>query len=126
MTRYRGDGTMSSKTSYTYDAKGNEVSYLLETSGYSNSSRKLVYDDKGNKIEEINYDGKGEIMFRKVRAYDAHGSMTEEKTYEGQDNYLHKTTWTYDYDKTGNWIKRTQYSNEGVDFDIAERKIIYY
>ena len=122
---YKPEGTFYSKTSSTFDAKGNETGYLLQTTGYANSSRKYTYDDKGNKTEEIWMNGKNETDFRFVRAYDAYGSMTEESTYK-KDKLIGKVTWQYVYDKKGNWIRRTQYSNEGVDFDVAERTIVYY
>ncbi len=124
---YRPDNTPYSKATYTFDAKGNETGYLLQTQGYANSSRKYAYDDKSNKIEEIWLNGKEEITFRFVRAYDSNGNMIEELTYKGNEKaHSSKSTWKYEYDSKGNWIKRTQYTNDGVEFDIAERKITYY
>ena len=36
-----------------------------------------------------------------------------------------KYTYTYEYDKTGNWIKRTDFENDKAIL-IAERKLEYY
>lgn len=126
MTGYRHDGTMSSKTTWTYDAKGNMLTYLVETPGYANSSRKYVYDNKGNMKEEIWYNGEDEVEFRFVRSYDAQGSVVEELKYRGMDDLRDKTTWQFVYDSKGNWTKRTQFTSDGVDFSIAERTISYY
>lgn len=126
MESLRPDSTLYSKTTYRFDAKGNETGYLLETPGYANSSRKYSYDEKGNKTEEIWLDGKNEVVFRFVRLYDANGNVTEELKYKGPDKQVDKTTWKFEYDTKGNWIKRTQYTSDGVEFDIAERTITYY
>ncbi len=123
---FKADGTLSIKTTTTYDSKGNKVSYLVETPGYANSSQKYSYDEKGNMKEEIWYDGQDQVTFRFVRSYDAQGNKTEELKYKGMDNLRDKITWQYVYDTKGNWTKRTQFTSDGVDFDIAERTISYY
>ncbi len=126
MESYKPDSTLYSKTTYSFDAKGNETGYLLQTPGYANSAKKYSYDDKGNKTEEIWLDGKNEITFRFVRLYDAYGNVIEEQKYNGKDKQLDKATWKFEYDSKGNWIKRTQYNSDGIEFDIAERTITYY
>ncbi|MCP9752727.1 DUF3836 domain-containing protein [Ferruginibacter sp. HRS2-29] len=126
MESYRPDGSLYSKTTYTYDANGYESGYLLKTTGYANSGRSYINDSKGNKTEEIWLNGKNEANFRFVRTYDSNGNVTEELKYKGRDRLLDKTSWKYEYDKKNNWIKRTQYSSDGVEYDITERKIVYY
>ena len=126
MTGYKSDGTMSSKTTWGYDAKGNNTDWKLETPGYATSTKKNVYDDKGNKIDEITYNGRGEIKFHVTKSYDAKGNVLEERTYKEANSFLHNSTWKYEYDKMGNWTKRTQTSGEGEDFNIEERTITYY
>lgn len=125
MESYRPDSTLYSKTTYSFDAKGNETGYLLQTPGYANSGRSYIYDDKGNRTEETWLNGKNEADFRFVNKYDAYGNMTEQQKYR-QGKLSDTTTWKYEYDSKGNWTKRTQYSSDGVEFDIAERKIEYY
>jgi hypothetical protein len=124
---YKPDSTLYSKTTYTFDDKGNETGYLLQTPGYANSAEKYAYDDKGNKTEVQMLNGKNEINFRMVSIYDTNGNVIEEQNYKGQETTIrNKTTWKYQYDASGNWIKRTQYTIDGIEFDIAERKITYY
>lgn len=127
MESYKPDSTLYSKTTYTFDDKGNETGYLLQTKGYANSSEKYTWDNNGNKTEERWLDGKNEITFRHVYVYDDNGNVIDEQVFKGQDkNFLSKATYKYEYDAKGNWIKRTKFSTDGIEFDIAERKIVYY
>jgi hypothetical protein len=125
MTGYKADGSVSSKTSWTYDNKGKPASNLVETPGYANSSQEYTYDDKGNRTSESWYDGKKQLTFRFAWTYDANGNRIEESKYRG-DKFLSKTSWKHEYDKAGNWIKKTQYSEDGIDFWVVERAIVYY
>lgn len=124
---YAANGTMGSKTSWLYDAKGNKTEMTVETPGYADSFKKYSYDAKGNLTEESWLDGQKKLTFRFVRSYDDKANMIEEVKYKGDSNTQHdKATWKYEYDKQGNWTKKTQYTNDGVDFNIEERTITYY
>ena len=123
---FREDGTMGSKTLWTYDAKGNVTANSIETPGYATSYKRYTYDSKGNRTEETWLDGNMQVTFRFVRSYDEKGNVTEEIKYKGDNNPRDKTTWKYEYDNQGNWIKKTQYASDGTDFNIEERTIIYY
>ncbi len=126
MTGYRKDGTLTSRTSYAYDNKNNRKALRVETPGYASSSREFTYDDKGNISEEIWYNGADGVDFRFVRSYDGSGNKTQELKYRGRDRLLDMTKWTYEYDKTGNWIKRTTLTSDGVEFQIEDRTLVYY
>ena len=58
--------------------------------------------------------------------YDSNGNEITGKIYNPsyQDNE-EKYTYKYDYDKNGNWIKRTEFVNYNAD-NITERDISYY
>ena len=36
------------------------------------------------------------------------------------------STWRYEYDAHGNWLKQTEYTEENEPFSIYERTIVYY
>ena len=76
--------------------------------------------------EETWLDGDKRMTFRFVRSYDDKGNMIEESKYNESNIFRDKTTWKYEYDKNGNWTKRTQYTSDGVDFNVDERVIVYY
>jgi hypothetical protein len=126
MTGFKADGKMSSKTTWIYDSKGKLTDWTLETPGYATSYKKFVHDEKGNMKEEIWYNGNKEITFRFVRSYDAQGNKIEELKYKDGDKLLDMSKWRYEYDKTGNWTKRTQSTSDGADFHIEERTISYF
>jgi hypothetical protein len=121
----RADGSISTKYNWTYDDKGNKTDLKLETTGYADSYQNYSYDAKGNLTGEAWFDGKKQITFRFERMYDDKGNVIEELKYKNGTQFLHKSTWVYEYDKQGNWTKKTQFSN-GEDFFITERKIVYY
>lgn len=123
---YKADSTLGSTTSWTYSKDGREVDWQLETPGYATSYKKYRYNAKGNLIEELSYDKKKEVDLRIVLSYDVQGNKIEEAKYKGLEKFLHKTTWTYEYDKAGNWTKRTQHDGDGIEFRIEVRTIVYY
>jgi YD repeat-containing protein len=127
MTSYKKDGSLLSKTSWKYDQNGYRSEYKYESPNYATSIKLYVNDTKGNNIEEIWGNGRGVIDFKMVRAYDAQGNKIKEVTYKGSSETPHNTsTWRLEYDKNGNWIKRTQSDRNGEDFQIEERMIVYY
>jgi len=126
ITGYKKDGAVSSTTTYQYDSKNRRTNYLLETPGYANSFRKFVYDDKGNMTEEFWYNGKGATDFRFVRSYDAQGNKIEETSYKGNGQLVGTTRYAYEYDKKGNWTKKTDFISDGTDFHTETRTITYY
>lgn len=122
---YKADGSLSNTHTSMYDSKGNMTGSKLETPGYPTSSMKFVYDDKGMLIEEILYDKDGVAKFRYERSYDEKGNITTEIKYKGKE-MLELTGWRYEYDKRGNWIKKTKLDVDRMDFHVQERTIVYY
>lgn len=124
---YKQPNVVGSSTFYLYDEKGCMTDVVVKTPGYANSSKKYVYDSKGNMIEETWFDGQKQPTFRFVRTYDDKGNKIEEVKYKGQNTTVHdRSTWKYEYDKQGNWTKRTQYTEDGTDYNVDERVITYY
>ena len=125
MTGKKPDGTIISTYNWTYDDKNQKTGLKLETPGYANSYQDYRYDARGNQVEERWYDGKKELSFRFERVYDDKGNKIEESKYKGMV-FRDKITWKYEYDKQGNWTKRTQFTAEGEDFQVVERVITYF
>lgn len=126
LTGYQKDGALMSKSSYKYDVNGFKSEYSYESPGYATSTTIFINDAKGNNIEEIWGNGRGVIDYRFVRTYDDKGNKIKEEKYKGGDTLSSTVTWKYEYDKNGNWIKRTQTTSSGEDFQIEERVITYY
>lgn len=170
------DGNLDAKTVFEYDKKGNlikqhlyrEGSWLTEIyskriengitikeiQSKSEKQKKekkiLKYNDKGNVIEESEYDAKGNLLERITYKYDAEGREIEVnwenpngflvyskyiKTYNDRgilsgvkyvypNGNIEQYVYSYEYDNQGNWIKKILYINDRPS--ITERKIEYY
>ena len=118
-------GVCDEKSIFTYDDKG----YLIREDKYKKDSltSKTLYknDAKGNPIEQLTYDAQGKLLKKVTSTYDAEGNETENAVYRGADTLIQKKTYTYEYDKKKNWIKRTE-SENGEPYLIIEQKFEYY
>jgi YD repeat-containing protein len=148
VNRYKPDGTIDSKATYKYDAQGN----MIEQITYGSNTKPLTsgwkqtykYDEQGNQIEmKLSYDMNDYFNSKKIYNYDAQGNMIEQITYRNkrdeQDKHEiedkwkldRKYTYEYDeYDKNGNWTKRTEFRNTDPDQikpeSVTERVFEYY
>ena len=68
---------------------------------------------------------KGGLIYKNIYKYDANGNMIEWNLYKSDGSLKTKRIYQYDYDATGNWIKKTETKND-VAQKITERKIKYY
>lgn len=118
---------------------------------------KNKFDRDGNKIESMHYNSEGMALTKELYKFDSNGHRIEWTTYapngdyQSQTNYINDkngnvvevtmdfpalensfgniapTYFNYTYDKTGNWIKKIEYSGSNrTPKTITERKIIYY
>ncbi len=123
-----------------YDAKGNMVENQVIVVQEKTGNTKTLYKyNKGNKIEEKDFDSEGNPMSKQTFVYDMHGNMTEEDNYgtEGTEytspkkkiytyNSQNKKAteeiyndkgkmWlkrSYEYDAKGNMVKETKWVKE--------------
>jgi len=52
-------------------------------------------------------------------------NQVKTKRYIGNDKTDITVSWSYEYDKKGNWIKRTQFI-DGLAGEVIRREIEYY
>lgn len=97
------DGSISSITSYTYDDSGLEISSSTDFPGLGWTLRtEKAYDEKGNVIQELNYNGDTPSLFI-YSEYDAQGNPLSER-YESyssstgalEDTFTTKYEYTYE------------------------------
>lgn len=114
------------KFTYSFNENGNQTEYnIINSRGIITLKKIKKYDDKGNIIEESAYNTDGTISSRNTYKYDDKGNKIEWSWYN-EIGINKKITYKYnDFDKTGNWIKRTEYEN-GIPKSIAKREIKYY
>lgn len=125
-----GTNDSSGKLQYiketTYDSKGNILTDTAnEVAENNKSTDKYTYDANGNKTQWVSYTADAPL-FEAAYKYDSHNNMTsiKMKDYQGNPQPLVKS-YTYDYDKQGNWIKKTVLVN-GKPAYITTRIISYF
>lgn len=149
--KYNADGSLNSRFTFAYDSMGNiikEIAYNADGSFNSQSTYSLVYDAKGNLIEttaykmgnsptfkiqskfsdagkvteriEYIYDTDGNLESEAEVNFDSMGNKAEYVEYN-ENEFPKRSSFTYEFDKTGNWIKRkTSSASSRVEYRIIE------
>lgn len=83
------------------------------------------FDKTGHLLKKIRLDHNGIEMLNVQFQYDHKGNPIKVKNCYPDGNIESEVASKFDLDENGNWIKKTDYSNELID-SIIERKIEYY
>ena len=114
---YGENGNISKKQTWKYDDKGNKIEDIQYENGKIIFEDTWKYDDKGNEIEYISYHNKGNrkiVSMKTTSKYDDKGNKIESTYYEDQyGNIISK------YDDKGNRIEYIRYDRNGK-IDIKE------
>ena len=95
-----------------YDEKGNKIEENdYDSDGRLDSKTTYKYDEKGNIIEENDYDSDGRLDSKYIYKYDEKGNKIEENRYDSNGRLSQKTT--YKYDEKGNTIEKNDYDSDG-------------
>lgn len=118
-----------SKITFKYDDRKNiieQIYYLPNPKETFSLSYKITfkYDNKGYMIEKSVFNSSEKLGIKIVWKYDDKGNIIEYNEYNA-DNLISTQTYTFDYDKTGNWIKKNEAKN-GESIKTIEREIKYY
>ena len=139
------DANIKYKYTYHYDDTGNVIesnyydSYSAEPKElleflinniellpiFLNRKTNNKYDGKGNIIESINYNQKGLVISKSTWIIDGKRNTIEYMLFNSEGGIDSKRTYKYNYDETGNWIKRTVFEKD-ILRDIIVREIEYY
>jgi hypothetical protein len=106
--------------SYKYDSHDNIVEYK------ENDKITYSYDYIAGIVEVTMYNSNDSIITNYKYKYD--NKVVKYKNYNvivGYNLIINRTTYAYEYDKNGNWIKRTEYENNTPNY-IVERLITYF
>lgn len=146
---YDDKNTIFSKDSLTYDNNGNCLEhgfydidppklYFKEVFEYNANNKPIKLSMYRRKriymTADYNYDSTGNIVSKIGKSYEQ-GVIVNEATIkhneygdesESTDGYVYK----YEYDKTGNWIKKTRYFENALSEMLLRgtytRKVYYY
>ena len=121
---FGGFGTQ--KTTYKYDDKGREVESLITLSfqGINGSAELRItkeYDQKGNIIEEKNYNNHNKLSSKGIYTYDERGNKIKE-IFINLDSKKPEEKNIYIYDKNNNKIEVQKY----ISGNLSEKTIIKY
>lgn len=116
-------------TKYKFDLMGFKIEEnYYSLSGTWSGKSSFKNNEKGFPIESLRFDEKGIVNMKNTYKYDSSGNKLEGKSYtdiEGSDNKVRITTYKYESDSKGNWIKKVQYL-ESKPNTITVREIVYY
>ncbi|MGE0021491.1 MAG: hypothetical protein AB7S72_17590 [Draconibacterium sp.] len=121
------DGSLSPEETYKYDAKGNMVEEKHFSDGSIFSIKKCTYDNVGKLIETNEKTLDNSFNVRTIYKYDEKGNDID-VLYTGifdNEPITRNYSNEYEYDKTGNWVKKVAFLN-GKAEEIIEREIDYY
>ena len=118
-------GLCDEKITYTYLPNGK----VAEESKYSkkelSSKTVYTYDAKGNAIEKQVFDKDNNLKQRVTSVFDDNNNETEVKYFDKDGNVTKTESYTLVYDKKKNWIKKTM-SVDGKPTMILLQKLKYY
>jgi hypothetical protein len=113
---------------YKYDDKGNRiVKYNCTSDSIGGSINRYKYDQNGNQLEDRECSCDKFPSSRRVNRYDKYNNLTQTYLIDNTDSIIStsRISFTYEYDKHDNWIKRITYQFK-TPVSILERKIMYY
>jgi len=130
---YAASRVLAGRDVYAYDGSGNEIDKSCYAADGSLKNRYVSsYDSRANLIEKLEYGRDQTINVRQTWTYDSSDNPVEEMLFDA-GKLKYKTTYTYEYDKTGNWIKRveifTSFKEDVSDIqtmEVVERVITYH
>ena len=111
------DGVLSSVTEY--DNVGNQVSNISYNGDGSVRNRWVYeYDSAGNQVSIITYNGDGSVSGRQEYEYDSTGNQVSYVSYS-EDGSV-SSRWENEYDSTGNRVKYIAYSGDISELEERE------
>ncbi|HKR12549.1 MAG TPA: hypothetical protein VJT15_10855 [Pyrinomonadaceae bacterium] len=93
-----------------FEFKYDEEKRLLERTEFLSNgeiSRRYVYKYEANQKEEASYLASGSLTGRNIYTLDDQGNVTKRTDVDREGSVTSTTTYTYEFDSRGNWIKRT-------------------
>lgn len=130
----RPDGSIHSKSSYSYDESGNNTEWVIQNPRGAVTDKWVYgYDEQGRVVEESRYYADGTLDMKHVHRLDDKGLRRESEIYKADGALVETQRYDYEFDSTGNWIKKTTSklsagSSEGafVPISITSRTVSYY
>ena len=101
---FYGKDTLVSRFVYTYNDKGQMIKWARQGGGLD-FERTYTYTAQGKVASETRGSQPGDYYRQVVYLYDDRGNVIERKEYN-EEGLEERTTYTYEFDSAGNWIKQ--------------------
>jgi hypothetical protein len=116
-------GTDNWRTTYKYDKKGFKIEEMVQHR-QNEPSRVLYKYEKSLLIETEQLQPDGNPVVKRNYKYDKEGNKIE-MTNSVRGILKNSYSYKYEFDKTGNWIRQTEFEGGKINA-ITEREITYY
>lgn len=123
--QYKPDGSLCTKTITEYFKGNKRASCVYDEDGRLSWRITYLYDDDNNITEEDYFRTVSKADHKNIYKYDAKGNVTALNSCNEDGSIVTAYTYKYEFDKKGNWIKKTEYMS-GTPLNITDREIIYY
>lgn len=125
--QYNPEGICWNKIRYKYDETGKMVEENHLAPDDAHIEKKLYkYDDNGNVIEVQSLSSLNRSHnYKTLSMYDDKNNLIEYSYIQDGNSAPFKTTYSYEFDEPGNWIKSTEFKDD-IPQNKTEREIEYF
>lgn len=122
----KGSNLFNFKYTFRYDAEAREIERLGHR-GNGNFFLKYTfnYDAKGNRTEWLQLTQTNQIIGKVTYKYDENNNIIEETKFKGDGTQTETSTFTYEFDKKGNWTRAKKMQN-GAVVEVRVREYKYF
>jgi len=111
---------------YRYDAQA----HMVERVGYRGNGAFFLkynfnYDANGDRIEWLQLTQANQVIYKVVYKYDNNHNIIEETKFNPDGSVKETFTYTYEFDKKGNWTKQKKLQN-GTVVETRVREYKYF
>lgn len=94
---YKNDGSVVRKEVNKYDKNNEQVEHIIYNGPNIKKKVTSSYNAFGDKVTEIDYDDKGNVIRKSVFTYDKRGLKQEKKVYDSKGNLISTKRYNYEF-----------------------------
>ncbi len=122
----KGNNNFNRKYLYRYDARAQMLEWLAyQGNGNFFFKYNFTYDANGNRTEWLQLTQTNALIGKVEYKYDDKNNIIGENKYKGDGTLTESSTFTYEFDKKGNWVRQKKIQN-GAVVEVRERVYKYY
>ena len=122
----KGNILSNRKYLYRYDAQAHMVEWLAyQGNGNFFFKYNFTYDANGDRTEWLQLSQNNTLMGKVEYKYDDKHNIIAENKYKGDGTLSESSTFTYEFDRKGNWVRQKKIQN-GVVIEVRERVYKYF